>query len=203
VAFLIGVTGNIACGKSTVIKLMRELGAETIDADKVAHRQMKPETPVWREVIREFGAEIVKPNGEIDRGVLGAKVFKNPEALARLEQITYPTLLAEVRGIIARSQAEVVVLEAVKLYESGMYRMCDSVWSIVCGRDQQLHRLMAERGLTKAESEARFEAQESLQENVERANVVIDNSGSLENTRAQVVAALEKITGHPATLHKS
>lgn len=197
-AILIGVTGNIACGKSTVIKLLRELGAETIDADKVAHRQMEPKTAVWHDVVREFGDEIVKPNGEIDRGVLGAKVFNDPEALARLEEITYPTLLKTVKAMIAKSEAEVVVLEAVKLYESGMFRMCDSVWSVICGRDQQLHRLMAERGLTKEQAEARFEAQEPLQENVVRADVVIDNSGSLADTRAQVVAAWEKITGHPA-----
>lgn len=201
-AILIGVTGNIACGKSTVIKLLRELGAETIDADKVAHRQMEPQTAVWRDVIQEFGDEIVKPNGQIDRGVLGEKVFNDPCALARLEEITYPTLVAEVRAMIAQSQAEVIVLEAVKLYESGMYRMCDSVWSVTCNRGQQMHRLMAERGLSKGEAEARIDAQEALQENVERADVVIDNSGSLETTRAQVVTAWEKITGHPAKLRK-
>jgi dephospho-CoA kinase len=198
VAILIGVTGNIACGKSTVIKLMRELGAETIDADKVAHRQMEPQTRMWHDVIREFGEEIVKPNGEIDRSVLGAKVFNDADAMARLEAITYPTLVNVVRSMIAHSKAEVVVLEAIKLYESGLHRMCDSIWSINCGRDQQLYRLMSDRGLTREEAEARIDAQEPLQENVERADIVIDSSGSLENTRAQVVAAWEKVTGHPA-----
>lgn len=192
---VIGVTGNIACGKSTVAKLLGELGAEVVDADEVVHELMAPGSEVWREIVAEFGHGILKPNAEIDRAALGAIVFSDPTALARLERIVHPAVIATVNGLIATSRAEVVAVEAVKLIESGMSRGYDSVWVVTCTREQQLARLRRERGLTREEAEARLQAQPSLEEKLRLADVVIDNSGSLEDTWRQVKAAWKRVIG--------
>lgn len=190
---VIGVTGNIACGKSTVARMLGQLGAEVIDADSVVHQLMKPDGEVWRRIVEEFGRGILKPNGEIDRAALGAVVFGNPAALAKLERIVHPAVIETVDAMIASSAADVVVVEAVKLVESGMHRNYDSLWVVVCDREQQLARLMEERKLTREEAEARLAAQPTLEDKLRHANVVIDNSGSLEDTRRQVEAAWRRL----------
>lgn len=192
---VIGVTGNIACGKSTVSNMLGQLGAEVIDADKVVHTLMQPKSEVWRRIVEEFGQGVLKPNGEIDRAVLGGIVFDDPEALGRLERIVHPAVTEAVRVMIQQSKAKVVVVEAVKLIEAGMHRGYDSVWVVTCRHEQQLARLMGERGLTREEAEARLGAQPSLEEKLRQADVVIDNSGSLEDTWRQVRAGWEKATG--------
>lgn len=192
---VVGVTGNIACGKSTVSNMLGQLGAEVIDADKVVHTLMEPGSEVWRRIVEEFGRGILKPSGEIDRVTLGAIVFDDPEALRRLEGIIHPAVIETVRTMTRRSKAKVVVVEAVKLIEAGMHRGYDSVWVVTCRHEQQLARLMRERGLTRDEAEARLGAQPSLEEKLRQADVVIDNSGSLENTWQQVKAGWERVTG--------
>lgn len=191
---VIGVTGNIACGKSTVSNMLGQLGAEVIDADKVVHTLMQPKSEVWRRIVEEFGQGVLKPNGEIDRAVLGSIVFDDAEALRRLERIVHPAVTAAVRAMVQHSKAKVVVVEAVKLIEAGMHRGYDSVWVVTCRHEQELARLMRERGLTREEAEARLGAQPSLEEKLRQADVVIDNSGSLEDTRRQVKAGWEKVT---------
>ena len=188
---VIGVTGNIACGKSTVSNMLGQLGAEVIDADKVVHTLMQPKSEVWRRIVEEFGQGVLKPNGEIDRAVLGSIVFDDAEALRRLERIVHPAVTAAVRAMVQHSKAKVVVVEAVKLIEAGMHRGYDSVWVVTCRHEQELARLMRERGLTREEAEARLGAQPSLEEKLRQADVVIDNSGSLEDTRRQVKAGWE------------
>ncbi len=192
---VIGVTGNIACGKSTVAELLGQLGARVIDADEVVHELMAPGSEVWREIVAEFGHGILKPDAEIDRAALGAVVFGDPAALARLERIVHPAVIATVNGLIATSRADVVAVEAVKLVESGMSRGYDSVWVVTCTREQQLMRLMSERGLTREEAEARLQAQPPLEAKLRLADVVIDNSGSLEDTWQQVKAAWTRVLG--------
>lgn len=185
---VVGITGNIATGKSTVAGMLGDLGAEVIDADRVAHRVMQAGTPTWEAVVDAFGREIVGADGEIDRRRLGAIVFGDAAALARLEAIIHPLTIETVNRRIAAATGAVVV-EAIKLIESGMADDCDSVWVTVCRPEQQVARIVAGRGLSRAEAEQRVQAQSSPQLKVARADVVIDTSGSLPQTRAQVEAA--------------
>jgi len=144
--------------------------------------------------VREFGSRILRPDGEIDRPRLGSIVFADPAALARLEAIVHPAVIARTEELIRQAQEPVVVVEAIKLLESGMgERLCDSVWVVTCPREQQVARLMRSRGLSREEALLRINAQPSQEEKIARADVVIDNSGSLDDTWQQVRAAWERI----------
>jgi dephospho-CoA kinase len=190
---LIGLTGNISTGKSTVAGMLAELGAEVIDADKAAHEVMRAGTPVHARIIETFGPEILAADGEIDRARLGALVFADSAALARLEAIVHPATLEAIHHRIAASSADVVVVEAIKLIEAGMADGCDSVWVTTCRPEQQIYRLMGGRGLSRAEAKQRVRAQPPQDEKIARADVVVDTSGSFSRTRAQVRAAWEQL----------
>ncbi len=191
--FVIGLTGNIGCGKSTVATTLRELGAEIIDADTVAHQVMAPPGPVYDSIVREFGREILAPDGSIDRRKLGQIVFADPGALRRLDSLVHPATSTTIRQMIATSSARVVVVEAIKLIEAGTYRVCNSVWIVTCTREQQIQRLVAERGLSREDAERRVNAQEPIEAKLSYADVVIDNSGRLEDTRRQVLDAWKRL----------
>jgi len=187
--YVIGLTGNIATGKSTVSRMLADLGAQVVDADAVAHAVMRRGRPAWQDVVLAFGEEVLGPDGEIDRGKLGAIVFRDPAALQRLEGIVHPAVVEEVRALSRRSAAPVLVREAIKLIESGAADDCDAVWVVTSPRETQVERLMRTRGLSRAEAELRIDAQPPQEEKVARADVVIDNGGSLEETRQQVERA--------------
>jgi dephospho-CoA kinase len=191
---LIGLTGNIGTGKSTVAKMLAELGAETIDADKVAHEVMRAGTPAHTQIIEAFGAGILAPDGEVDRAQLGAIVFEDPAALSRLETIVHPATLEAIGRRVATASAAVVVVEAIKLIEAGMAEDCDSVWVTACRPEQQIQRILGGRGLSRDEARQCMEAQPPQEEKAACADVVIDTSGSLSQTRAQVQAAWERLT---------
>lgn len=191
--FVIGITGNIGTGKSTVGEVLVALGADLIDADKVAHRVMRPGTQVHADVVATFGPRILTASGEIDRGELGAIVFGNPEALAHLEAIVHPATIERIGRRIATTSADVVVVEAIKLLESGLADVCDSVWVTTCRREQQIERLVDQRGLSRDEARRRVDAQGSQAEKAARADVVIDNAGPLPATREQVQAAWDHV----------
>jgi len=190
---LIGLTGNIATGKSTVARMLADLGATVIDADRVAHEVMRAGTAVHAAILAAFGPEIVRTDGEIDRARLGALVFADPNALARLERIVHPAVTAEVARRIAEAPTPVVVVEAIKLIEAGMAERCDSLWVTTCPSELQVQRLMADRRLSREEAELRVRAQPPQEEKVARADVVIDTGGSLAQTRAQVEMAWERL----------
>jgi dephospho-CoA kinase len=191
---LIGLTGNIGTGKSTVAKTLAGLGAETIDADQAAHEVMRAGTPTHAQIVEGFGAEVLAPDGEVDRAQLGAIVFEDPAALARLEAIVHPATLEAIGRCVAAASAAVVVVEAIKLIEAGMAESCDSVWVTTCRSEQQIQRIMEGRGLSRGEARQRMEAQPPQEEKAACADVVIDTSGSLSQTRAQVQAAWERLT---------
>ncbi len=191
--YVIGLTGNIACGKSLVLRELATRGAETIDADQVAREVTEPGSPVLAAIVQEFGTGILQPDGSLDRRALGAIVFRDPDALRRLEAITHPAILAEIRRRVAASERPVVVIDAIKLFESSLARDCDEVWVVTCRPDQQLARLMARNGLTEEEALARIRAQPPQEEKVTRADRVIDNSGSIEETRRQVAALWQEV----------
>jgi dephospho-CoA kinase len=183
---LIGLTGNIGTGKSTVAAMLAELGAETIDADEVAHEVVRAGSPVHTQIVAAFGPQVLAADGEIDRRRLGDIVFADPAALARLEAIVHPATLEAVARRIAATETAVVVVEAIKLIEAGMADGCDSVWVTTCRPAQQVYRLMGGRKMSRAEAERRVRAQPPQAEKIARADVVINTSGTLARTRRQV-----------------
>ena len=192
--YTIGLTGNIATGKSLVARMLSELGAEHIDADRLAHEVMAQGTPAWREIAAAFGREILQPDGELDRRRLGQMVFADPDALARLEQIVHPRVIARTEQWIAASEAPVVVVEAIKLIESGMVRqLCDTLWVVAAPRQVQLERLVTFRGLSRTEALLRIDAQPSQELKIAQADVVIDNGDTVEATRRQVERAWARL----------
>lgn len=200
--YLIGLTGNIACGKSTVVAMLRELGANVIDADRVTHELQQPGQPVYAQIVAAFGAGILSsPNGTIDRRALGAIVFSDPAALRHLEQIVHPAVHARIAAWLESvAQAPhpaghppVAVIDAIKLLESGWKPQCDAIWVVSCPPEQQLARLISTRGMSAEEARTRIAAQPPQAEKIAQASVVIDNGGTLEGTRAQVQAAWDAI----------
>lgn len=192
---LIGLTGNIACGKSTVGRMLADLGAEYIDADRLVHELLGPGTPETAAVAERFGPDYLGPDGGVDRRRLGALVFADPAALRDLEAILHPAVLRLIEERVARSSKPVVVVDAIKLIESGLHRAAESVWVVTCSPEQQRARLVHERGLTAAEAEQRIAAQPPGTEKLRYADVVIDNSGPLAETRRQVEAAWRRVLG--------
>ncbi len=184
--YLIGLTGNLGCGKSTVRRMLEQLGARGIDADLLAHTVMKPGTTAWDSIVDTFGLDIVRSNGEIDRQKLGARVFGDPDALRRLEEIVHPAVGALVKEILRENETPVVVLEAVKLVEAGMHRWCDAVWVVTCSADVQIQRVVRDRQMRVEDARARLASQTAQDEKMRVANVVIDNSRDLTMTQFQV-----------------
>lgn len=191
--FVIGLTGNIATGKSTVAQMLAGLGAHVIDADEVAHEVMRPEGPAYRAVVEAFGSEILTEEGTIDRARLGSIVFRNPAALQRLEAAVHPATLAEVERRIAQATQPVVVVEAIKLIESGMHLRCDTLWVVSAPRALQIARLMSSRGLSEEEATVRIDAQPPQEEKAALADRVFINDGDLDHLRRQVEAAWSQI----------
>lgn len=188
--YVIGLTGNIATGKSTVGRLLTDLGAQHIDADKLAHQVMAQGTPAWEQIVAAFGQEILLSNGSIDRRALGDIVFTDVDALARLEAIVHPRVIDGARQLIQDSAASVMVIEAIKLIESGMAaQLCDALWVVVALRAAQIERLIEQRGLSHAEAALRVDAQPPQEVKAAQAGVVIKNNGSLAELIYQVEQA--------------
>jgi dephospho-CoA kinase len=192
--YVIGLTGNIASGKSLVGEILAQLGAEHLDADRLAHQVMAPNTTAWHEIVAAFGARIVGPEGKLDRQALGRVVFGDAAALARLEAIVHPRVIALTRQRIADSRAPVIVVEAIKLIESGMVRQfCNAVWVVIAPREVRLSRLIEQRGLSRTAAELRVDAQPPQEEKIAHADVVIDNGGTVEQTVRQIKRAWAEI----------
>ncbi len=194
--FILGVTGNIASGKSTVTGLLAELGATVIDSDLVYRELAAPGTPLLARLAKRFGDEIVGDDGSLDRRRLGAIVFADPEALHDLDRITHPAVIAEVDQRVAAKTDGVVVLDAVKLIESGHADGCDAVWVVVTDPEEQVTRLMKRNSLPAEEARRRVAAQPPIGPKLARADLVIDNSGSRDETRKQVERAWRALPVH-------
>jgi dephospho-CoA kinase len=187
--YVIGLTGNIATGKSVVRKMLEHLGAFGIDADEVAHRAMSRGGPAYEAVIRLFGEWILDSGGEINRKALGRLAFADAKLLDQLEEIMHPLVVQAVDLLITRSHSPVIVLEAIKLFESGLADACDTVWVVDATPDAQIDRLVRKRGLSEPTAQQRIAVQPSQQEKLARAKVIIQNSNSFEDTWNQVQAA--------------
>lgn len=185
---IIGLTGGIASGKSTVSRALRELGAIIIDADEVAHAIIEPGKPAWKDIVEHFGLGVLNPDQTIDREKLGAIVFNDPEKLQVLNQITHPRVGEQFKQIITTLRAEksdaVLFMEVPLLYETHMERICDEVWVVWVDEETQIQRLMKRDGLSREDALKRIDAQMSLDEKARRADFVIDNRYSIEETIA-------------------
>ena len=191
--FLIGLTGNIATGKSLVAQMLVELGASVIDADRVAHEVIAPDGPAYDAVIEAFGRDVVAPDGTIDRGKLGEIVFRDPKALERLEKAVHPATIAKVTLRILQATEPVVVVEAIKLIEAGMHRAYDALWVVTAPRSLQIERLVNGRGLPERKAALRVDAQPPQKDKAAVADLVIVNDGSVDALREKVRAAWTEI----------
>lgn len=185
--FIIGLTGNIGCGKSLVRSMLENLGAKGIDADLLAREVIQPGTDGYQRVLDAFGNITHEPGGPIDRALLGRIVFNEPELLVKLEAIIHPAVIDETRYITKTSNELVIVVEAVKLLETTMAAECDSVWLVTSPKAVQLERLTKLRGMKEADAVQRIEAQTSQDEKAALADVIIVNAGSMDETWEQVV----------------
>jgi dephospho-CoA kinase len=192
--YVIGLTGNIAMGKSLVRRMLEHLGAYTVDADGLAHQAMAPGAPAYKPVVMTFGQWILDPEKRIDRSKLGAVAFAHPEALARLEAITHPIVGKAIDTLIRRTRHKVVVVEAIKLLEGQLADQMDAIWVVDATEEKQLERL-AKRNLPRLEALKRIRVQNPQPDKLARANVVISNNGSPEETWQQVRVAWSQIKG--------
>jgi dephospho-CoA kinase len=187
-----GLTGGIASGKTTVAAIFRGLGAGIIDADEIAHQLLRPGSPVFPKVVARFGTSILNATGEIDRPRLGAIVFSDPGERAALNAIIHPAILSRRLELLvayhAVNPAAVVISDAALIYEAHIEARFLKVIVAWCRPEQQLERLMAKTGLTRDQAERRIQAQLPIEEKRRRADYVIDNSGSVDETRRQVEA---------------
>jgi dephospho-CoA kinase len=190
-AYLLGLTGNIASGKSTIGQMLLELGASVYcDADLVVHELYLPGRPLVDPLVREFGPGILDVAGGIDRRALGRLVFGDAEKLRRLESIVHPTVRTELLSRMRAVPPDAVgVLDAVKLVESGYAALGHGLWVVTCPRQEQLRRLVELRGLSEEEANARLDAQPPIEPKLALATAVIDNSGTLDDLRPQVTSA--------------
>lgn len=191
--FVIGLTGPIGCGKSTVARMLARLGGLAIDADAEARAVTAPGSGTLPAIRARFGAEVFAADGSLDRAALGRIVFADPAALADLEAIVHPAVRVRIRERLAGPEAQeapFVVLEAIRLVDGGLAAACDEIWLIRCAPGTQRARL-AGRGMDPADAERRIAAQGDLAERVASvAQRTIGTDGSEEETRLQVEAAL-------------
>ena len=192
---IVGLTGSIATGKSTVSAMLSDLGGVIIDADKIVRQVQRPGEPAWREIVEFFGEEILLPNQELDRAKLGSLVFGNENNRKRLNSIVHPRVRDErdrqtAAAVQANPQA-VVIWDIPLLIETGIYKEVDKVVVVYVDPDTQLQRLLARDELSPEEAKSRIAAQMSIEEKKEYADYLIDNRGSREETQAQVLAVWE------------
>ena len=192
--YVIGLTGNIATGKSIVRRMLEHLGAYTIDADTLSHRAIAKGAPGYQPVVDAFGKFILDASGEIHRAKLGRLAFNDPDALKDLEAIVHPLVEHAVDLMIQRASQRVIVIEAIKLLEGKLVSACDTVWTTYTPELVQKARLMQKRGMNEQEAIQRIQAQPPQEVKTAAANVVIQNAGSFEDTWKQVVAAWKVIS---------
>jgi dephospho-CoA kinase len=185
----LGLTGGIASGKSVVAAMLRELGFDVLDADALAHRLIEPGQSAYYEVAREFGPEIVGPNGYVDRAKLGSIVFADPAKLARLNAIIHPRVeaaaLRQFDEWASGGTRHAAFIEAALLVEAGYQKILDALVMTWCRPEQQLERLLS-RGFTEEQARQRIAAQLPIDEKLRYATHKIDCSGTLDETRRQV-----------------
>jgi dephospho-CoA kinase len=193
-SLVIGLTGGIASGKSTVSNMFKEMGITVIDADVEARLAVQKGESAYVKIVEAFGEEILLPDGEIDRQKLGSIIFHHTDKRQILNQIVHPEVRKRMYSQIDEAQAKeerVVVLDIPLLFESKLTHMAEKTLLVYVDEDIQLERLMQRNQLSKQEAEARIQSQMPLAEKVNLADAVINNNGSIENTKQQLLALLE------------
>ena len=194
-AKIIGITGGIASGKSTVTDFLRKQGYQVIDADQVVHELQEPGGRLYQALLSTFGSAILQEDGRLDRPKLGAMIFGNPELLAQSSQLQNEIIreeLARRRDLLAETE-DIFFMDLPLLFELGYDNWFDQIWLVDVTEETQLSRLMNRNALNQEEAEKRIAAQLSLQEKRKRADVLIENNGGLEETRQQLLDALQKL----------
>ena len=188
----VGLTGGIATGKSYVVSVLRELGAEVIDADTVAHQAVESGKPAYHDIVNEFGPAVLNPDGTINRAALGGIVFADQAKRERLNAIVHPRVFEAqadwLAGVAARNPQAVAVLDAALMIETGSYKRFDKLIVVYCEPQLQIERLMARNNLTREQAEARINAQMPSAEKLKYADFTINTSLGFEDTRRQTEA---------------
>lgn len=193
----VGLTGSIAVGKSFVLDILRELGARTIDADAVAREVVEPGTAGLKAVVAEFGAEILKPDGSLNRAALGSIIFADEAKRQKLNSILHPFIIARQDGIMRQWEKEtpdaIAVVDAALMIESGGYQRFDKLIVVHCQTQVQLERLMKRDNISREEAERRITAQMPQEEKKKHADYLIDTSEGFESARQQTTAVWQKL----------
>jgi len=194
-ARIIGITGGIASGKSTVTEFLRRQGYQVIDADQVVHELQEPGGRLYQALLSAFSPAILQEDGRLDRPKLGAMIFGNPELLAQSSQLQNEIIREELAGRrdLLAGKEDFFFMDLPLLFELEYDNWFDQIWLVDVTEETQLSRLMTRNALSQEEAEKRIAAQLSLQEKRKRADVLIDNNGSLEETRQQIRDALQKL----------
>ncbi|MFP4661437.1 MAG: dephospho-CoA kinase [Halanaerobiales bacterium] len=185
---IIGLTGGIASGKSTVSSILDELGAALIDSDKLAHDVLKDKS-VCKKIVESFGKQVLNEDGEINRSSLGEIVFNDPEKRKDLENITHPVIISRIHKKIEEYEKENrnIVLDAPLLFEANLDRIVDQTWVVYVDKKTQIKRLMSRNGMDYEKAKARVESQMPLKKKKKMADVVIDNMGSISQLKEDVI----------------
>ena len=201
-----GLTGGIASGKSTISRFLSDAGAQVVDADNIAREVVKPGTPGYDAILAFFGRTILLPDGDIDRKRLGEIIFNHPDKKARLDAIVHPLVFERSAEMIAQIAAEtpdaVVILDVPLLMETDMGRDLEEVIVVYAPETLQLERLMNRDGIDEQAAMARIRSQMPIEEKRKRATLVIDNSGSLADSRRQALAVFNRLRQRPKNAAK-
>ena len=191
---LIGLTGGIASGKSTIIQYLRYQGYPIIDADKLGHKVLEPGSPGYSKVVEKFGAGILNKDKSVNRLILGGIVFSDPSKLQALNEISHPLIaemvMKEFASIVSENSNRIVFLEAALLIEANWYNMCHRIWVVTLEVAEERRRLQKRDDLSESEARSRLESQLSIKERLAYADVVLDNNGSRQNLLSQTQQAL-------------
>lgn len=187
---MIGLTGGIASGKSMVAKTLEEMGAILLSTDEIGHRVIEPGTTAYYDLLEAFGKGILHQDATINRKELGGIVFQDPEKLRLLNRLTHPPIMREIRQQLSRIERErpeaIVVMEVPLLYETGMEKLFDQIWVVWVDRETQIKRLMNRDLIQRENAIRRIDSQLPLDEKAQRADLIIDNRGTMEETIAKV-----------------
>ncbi|MDD5015077.1 MAG: dephospho-CoA kinase [Atribacterota bacterium] len=196
---IVGLTGGIVGGKSTIASMFRNLGAKIIDADKLGHSIILPDKPAWRKIVKLFGEDVLKGDLTIDRKKLGKIVFEDQVLLQKLNKITHPEIIKIIKKEInsARNktynQQKILMIDAALIYETKIDKFMDKIIVIYIDKDEQIKRLIKRNNLSKDEASQRIKSQMPVEEKVKMADYIIDNNNSLDKTKKQVVKIWEEL----------
>ncbi len=194
---MIGLTGGIATGKSIVASVFREMGAIILDADVIARLVVLPHQPAWKDIVEFFGPQVVNEDQSLDRAKIGEIVYNNPNSLKELNRFTHPRIMQyykdELRRIKTEQPDAIVILEVPLLYETNMDKLCQQVVVVYVDRETQIQRLMKRDNMSYADAVKRVDAQMPMDEKVRRADFVIDNRSSMEETKEKATKYYNEI----------